>query len=611
MNGFMGKMLRVDLSKGKLSDEALPDPVLKKWVGGISLGIHTLFNEVDPKVGWDHPENRVIIATGPLGGTRVNGSGTFAVCTKGAMTGGAASSQANGFLGAYLKFCGYDGIIFQGAASEWSYLYIDDDGASLRSATHLLGVDTWAIQDVLRKELATDRLSIFSIGPAGENKVRFAALVGDYGHVVAHNGVGAVLGSKKLKAIVVVRGKKEVPLHDSAALTQSSKALADAAKEAGIGPSTYAWGTNSAFVPLPKIGGLPVKNLTTSLFPESEVFTGQYIRSHFEVKRETCWACSWAHCRRIKINEGPYAGFEGEEPEYEGCAAMGPVIGQTDPAAAVVLANLVDSLGMDVNESGWVTGWLMECYEKGFLKKEDLDGLEMTWGNVSSVRTLLEKIAHRQGIGHWLAEGVKRASEKIGEPASSCAIYTLKGNTPRGHDHRAIWTEFFDTCLSNTGTIEATGGFLRSQQHGLEPISNPFDWEQVITQNAKTNGRRIFEDSLGICRFPNEDISMILEAVNAATGWTMTLDQAMVVGKRVVNLMRVFNTRCGMTKDMDAPSPRYGSSPVDGPAQGIGTREIWDKVRRRYYELMGWDPETGTPLAATLKSVGLDELVDR
>ncbi len=611
MNGYMGKILRVDLTQREITEELLSESILSQWVGGIGLGIYYLFKEVPPEVSWDHPENRVIIASGPLGGTRVAGSGTFAICTKGAMTGGAANSQANGFFGAYLKFCGYDGLIIQGVSPEWVYLYIDEKGASLQKAKSLLGIDTWFLQERLRKELGNERVSIFGIGPAGENRVRFASLIGDYGHVAAHNGVGAVLGSKRLKAIVASRGSHEISVHDLPQLTTISKRMAEAAKEAGLGPSIFAWGTNDAFLALPKMGGLPVKNLTTSLFPESEKFSGQYIRSHFEVKRETCWACSWAHCRRIKINEGPYAGFEGEEPEYEGTAAMGPVIGQTDPAATIVLANLVDRLGMDVNESGWVTGWVMECYEKGYLKKEDLDGLEMNWGNVSATQSLLEKIAHRQGVGNLLAEGVKRASEKVGGPASSCAVYTLKGNTPRGHDHRAIWTELFDTCFSNTGTIEATGGALRAQQHGLEPISNPFDWEQVIRQNAMTNGRRIFEDSLVICRFPNEDIQMMISCVNAATGWKLTLEEVMVYGKRVVNLMHIFNHRCGITKELDAPSARYGSSPVDGPAQGKSSREIWERARRRYYELMGWDPETGYPLLATIKGLGLDELVNR
>ena len=609
--GYMGKVLRINLSKGVLADEILEESTLKKWVGGIGLGAKYLFEEVKPEVSWDHPDNRFILASGPLGGTRVCGSGTFAVCTKGALTGGGASSQANGFLGAYLKFCGYDGLVIQGASPEWVYLCIDDQGASLRDATPLLGMDTWATQDKVRQELGTDRVSVFSIGPAGENRVRFAALAGDYGHVAAHNGVGAVLGSKKLKAISVVRGSKGVPVQDGNTLGELAKTMADSAKQTGFGPFVSQWGTAEGYPILHKNGGLPVKNYTTNIFPEFEKFSGHYLRTHFEVKPTTCWACTWAHCREIKINEGPYAGFKGEEPEYEGMASMGSVIGQPDPAAAVVLCNLIDRLGMDVNESGWVIAWVMECFEKGYLKREDLDGLEMTWGNAESTRRTLEKIAHRQGVGNMLAEGVKRAAEKVGGPSLSCAIYTLKGNTPRGHDHRAIWTELFDTCFSSTGTIEATGGSLRAQQHGLDPISNPFDWQQVLNQNAKTNGRRIFEDCLGICRFPSEDINLIVGCVNAATGWELSLDEAMTAGKRAANLLRIFNHRCGLTADLDGPSERYGSSPVDGPVKGIATREIWDTIKRRYYELMGWDPNTGYPLPATLKALGLDDMVNK
>lgn len=607
---YMGKMLRVNLSKGTLSDEELAEPILEKWVGGTGLGAKILFEEVTPQVSWNHPDNRVILASGPLGGTRVSGSGTFSVCTKGAMSGGATSSQANGYLGAYLKFCGYDGLIIQGGSPDWVYLYIDDEGASLRHAAHLVGTDTWTLEERLRQELPAKQVSIFGIGPAGENRVRFAALVGDCGHVAAHNGIGAVLGAKKLKAIVVVRGGKTVQVHDGGHLAELAKTMAEAAKKVGFGVTLVQWGTSDGYSRLHAIGGLPVKNLTTNIFPENEKFRGRYLRTHFEVKPTTCWACGWAHCRHIKINEGPYAGFEGEEPEYEGMAAMGSVIGQPDPAAAVVLANLIDRLGLDINESGWVIGWVMECYEKGYLTKNDLDGLEMTWGNVDGTRQLLEKIAHRQGAGDWLAEGVKRAAEKIGGPGLSCAVYSQKGNTPRGHDHRAIWTELFDTCFSNTGTIECTGGSLRAQQHGLEPISYPFDWEKVIIQNAKTNGRRIFEDCLGICRFPAEDISMQISCVNAATGWNLTLDEAMTIGKRVVNLLRIFNHRCGITKDLDAPSERYGSLPVDGPAKGISSREIWDKAARRYYELMGWDPENGYPMPETLKALGLADLIN-
>lgn len=608
--GYMGKILRVDLSKGAFSTEELAESTLKMWVGGIGLGIKYLYEEVPPEVGWDHPENRIILASGPLGGSRVSGSGTFCACTKGALTGGVTSSQANGFLGAYIKFCGFDGLIIHGAAPEWVYLYIDDKGASLRNAVHLVGTDTWALQDILRKEVGGEQLSIFGIGPAGENLVRFAALLGDHGHIAAHNGIGAVLGSKKLKAIVAIKGDRKMPVEDNERLRELAKNMEEAAKETKFGAQVFKWGT-TWFPSMINVGNLPVKNLTTNIFPENEKFTGQYLRNNFEEKPKTCWACSWAHNRWIKISSGPYAGFEGEEPEYEGMAAMGPLIGQSDPEATVVLSNLVDRLGMDVNESGWVVGWVMECYEKGYLNKKDLDGLEMTWGNVAATQGLLEKIARRKGVGDILAEGVKRAAEKIGGPSLSCAIYTKKGNTPRTHDHRAMWVELFDTCLSNTGTIESAGGFMRAEQLGLKPILDPFDWEQVVNLIAKQSGRRVFEDCLGICRFPAEDIRLSVNCINAATGWELTLDEAMTIGKRIVNLMCIFNRRCGITADLDAPSERYSSAPVDGPVQGISVKGKWDNVKKRYYELMGWDSETGYPLPTTLEKLGLDHILSR
>ena len=302
--GYMGKMLRVDLTDQSFSDEALTESTLKTWVGGIGLGMRFLFEEVPPAISWDHPENRFILTSGPLGGTKVSGSGTFCVCTKGAMTGGATSSQANGYLGAYLRHCGYDGLIIQGAASEWVYLYIDDEGASLRSADHLLGVDTWALQDKLRKELGSGKVSVFGIGPAGENRVRFSAFAGDYGHVAAHNGIGAVLGSKKIKAIVVARGAKKVQVHDGDLLAGIARKSAEESKKLGTGPGTFSWGTSFGFIPLGKAGGVPVKNLTTNIFPENDYFTGEYIRTHFKVKPTTCFKRRTS-IRQFQASMGP------------------------------------------------------------------------------------------------------------------------------------------------------------------------------------------------------------------------------------------------------------------------------------------------------------------
>jgi aldehyde:ferredoxin oxidoreductase len=530
----------------------------------------------------------------------------IAVVSKGPMTHMAGSSQANGFFGTYLKFSGFDGVIVQGEAKEWSYLRIHDGTAELCDARDLVGKDTLETEEILRSRLGK-KWSVYGIGPSGENRVRYAAIFGDRGHVAAHNGLGAVMGSKKLKAVAAERGSQSVPIADPARYTEALKEFVRNFHE--MKNPLFQYGTADLVGFAKKQGWLPVKNYTTSEFPEFEKFTGESIRASFKTRATPCWACRKGHTCSIQIEEGPYAGFEGEEPDYEGVAAMGSLIGQTDPATTIYLCNQVDRLGMDINESGYVIAWLMECYEKGYLKKSDLDGIEMTWGNANAVLQMLRKIACRQGCGAWLAEGVKRASEKIGGEAADCAVYTMKGASPRTHDHRANWPELIDTCLSNTGTIEVTGGAPKPGELGLEPVKNPFDPIEVSTMNAKLNGKGQFLDSLPLCRFCMADFKTPVEALNIITGWNFDIAEAMAAGRRIVHQFRVFNFRHGLTKEMEAPSVRYGSMPADGPAQGKCVSAQWDALRRNYYEKMGWDPETGKPLPETLRNLGLEDLI--
>jgi aldehyde:ferredoxin oxidoreductase len=288
---------------------------------------------------------------------------------------------------------------------------------------------------------------------------------------------------------------------------------------------------------------------------------------------------------------------------------MGSLIAQTDPATTIFLCNQVDRLGMDINESGYVIAWIMECYEKGYLKKSDLDGIEMTWGDGKAVLEMLKRIAQRQGCGDLFADGVKRASEKIGGAAADCAVYTMKGASPRTHDHRANWPELIDTCLSNTGTIEVTGGAPKPDELGLTPVQDPSNPVEVAAMNAKLNGKGQFLDSLPLCRFCMPDFKSPIETLNIITGWSFDIPEAMDAGRRVVNQFRAFNIRHGLTKQMEAPSVRYGSTPADGPAQGKAIMPQWEALRRSYYEGMGWDPETGKPLPETLSKLGLESLI--
>jgi aldehyde:ferredoxin oxidoreductase len=608
VGGYMGKILRVDLSRERISEEHLDNETLRKYLGGTGMGVKYLYEEVPPGLEWNHPDNRIMFFSGPLNGTKVSGSGTFSVVTKGPMTNLAGVTQANGYFGAYLKFSGFDGIIIQGKAKGWRYLHVYDGGAEIRDARHLVGKDTWETEDTIKEELKR-RSSVYSIGPAGENLVRFAAIVGDHGHVAGHNGVGAVIGSKKLKAIAVDRGHKKIPVFDPDRHSAAAKALVEDFMKRPMNVNWSKWGTGFAYPILAAVGQLPVKNYTTNIFPNPERFSGEYFRTHFKVKKRTCWACRLAHCREIEITEGEYRGFIGEEPEYEGVAAMSSEIGQTDPAATIVLGNMVDRLGLEINEAGHLMGWIMECYQKGMLKKSDLDGIEMTWGNVKATLEMLKRIAHRKGSGNLWAEGVKRAAEEIGGEAISCAIYTQKGASPRGHDHRARWNELIDTCFSNTGTIECGPMFPFADIVGVPPIKDNFDAMELSTANAKVNGVRQFEDSLCVCFFCVENFQLLIDSLNATTGWKFDISEAMRMGRRVVNQLRVFNFRHGLTKDMEAPSLRYGSTPTDGPAQGKHIMPSWEAMRRNYYQYMDWDPETGKPLPETLERLELAHLI--
>ena len=442
--GYAGKILRIDLTEERITEERLDDGVLRKYVGGTGLGAKILYDEVPPGIEWDHPDNRLIFGLGPLNGIPVAGSGSYSVVTKGTLTGGGTSTQANGNFGAYLKFSGYDAVILQGIAKRWLYLYVHDDTAELRDASHLVGQDTYESEELIKIELGMKEkeMSVVGIGPGGENLVKFACIVGDKGHVAAHNGVGAVMGVKKIKAIAATRGKGKVETVDGERISVLGKEMIEAWKNEPTQSQVYRGGTSFLMLNFLKIGHLPIKNLTTNLYPEEVVrkFTRQEYEKSLKMTPKRCWACPSHHLHMVEVTEGPYKGYVAEEPDYEIWSETSTLIDNQDLGASVMLGDTMDRLGLDGNECGWLISFVMECYEKGILTKEDTDGLEMTWGNVEASRELMHKIAKREGFGGILAEGVKRSAEKIGGEAPNIAVYSEKGHAPRGHDHRPRWS---------------------------------------------------------------------------------------------------------------------------------------------------------------------------
>jgi len=616
MFGFAGQLLRVDLSEGRFASEKLDPGIMQKYLGGTCLGARIIYDEVPAGVGWSDPENRLVLAAGPLTGTKVKGSSTLSVVTKGAMTGGGTSTQANGYFSAFLKSAGYDAIIIQGRAEHLSYLYIHDGQVEIRDAGYLKGKDTWETERLVKDELGLSSAngSVICIGPAGENMVRFAGIFGDKGHAAAHNGVGAVMGSKNLKAVAVRRGKAGVQVCNPSEVASLARELFQITKTDSQYSTMYQYGTLWLFQrAAADTGRLPYKNYTTNACQLTDeqlaLFSPQVLRDSFTIIRpHPCWGCQMHHCNLIRITNGPYAGQEGEEPEYEGFTSMGSQLGIYDPVVITALSNEVDRLGMDCNETGWVIGLAMECYEKGLLSMADTDGITLTFGNFNAVRTILKNIALKEGFGKVLAEGAMRAAKIIGGEAPEYAVHTMYGNTPIGHDHRAAWSYLFDICVANTGCYELHIS-PRAHNFGLKE-AHPFSPHDTAHHVATFKWVAPFFDSLGICRLANREYpGLLAKLLEAATGWKYSLDEMENIGLRAVNLLRAFNLRHGFTVDKEAPSPRYGSAQVDGPHAGKSILPFWDEMLDIYYQDMGWDRATGRPSPETLDILGLDEVI--
>jgi aldehyde:ferredoxin oxidoreductase len=618
--GYAGKLLRVDMTRGRCWSEPWTAEQMREQIGGLGLGAMILYKETATKggkgnVSWDHPDNRLVLATGPLAGLPVWGTGGLTVVSIGPGTNGPTSTNANGFFGTNLKYSGYDAIIVQGQSKTWQYLYINDDVIELRDAKPLVGLDTWETQGALGKELGLTghQLSVYSIGPAGENLVRFAAIQGDYGHVASKNGMGAVMGKKKLKAVAIVRGTKALHAADFRGVLQAADDIAHDLKTDPSARTLYEYGTLPGVTNLSKIGALPIKNYTTNLTSNvAGADMGEWeapkLREGFDHRGHQCNACGMHHCHMSVIRSGENKGKIVDEPEYEGWSGCGWTIGAADRDGVAWLNTQCDRACIDVNEFGWVCGWVMECQEKGYITKEQL-GFELKWGDVKGANRLIEMISHRRGFGAILAEGTKRAAEKLGGEAQKCAIYFVKGASPRGHDHRSRWEEMLDVATSSNGTME-TGNPVHPTEVGQPARINPFDGEAVAKLVAGLRGRRAFEDSLGVCIFTTRTrLENICRALSAATGWYYTNDEALRFGKRTGTINRATALRCGHTPAMEYPSERYWSTPVDGPAKGQSIRAQWEKMVDTWYAEVGYDRKTGRPLAKTLKGLGLDWLV--
>jgi aldehyde:ferredoxin oxidoreductase len=608
--GYLGKLLRVDLNVGSVSEDTLNINFLNQYLGGTGLGIRILWEENIPKVDPYSPENTLIFLTGPLTGTLVPGSGTYTVMTRNTLTGLVVSSQANGYFGARLKYAGYDGIIIKGCSEKPVYINIENGNVKIEDAKELVGRDTFTTEEILKKKYGESgfdhHISVSTIGPAGEQKVRFASIVSDRGHVAASGGVGAVMGSKNLKAIVV-HGNFGVPL-DSNNIKNFWKCICrwrEESRSSAMGKTVDQYGSLGFFTPYHSRGWVPIKNLTTNIFNREKYFDGVYVRNRLHLKQpRSCYSCTFHHCHIVEVVQGKFKGMVGEEPEYEILAGFGPNWGNGEPGAVTMLNDLNDRLGMDGKEVSFLISMLMEGYEKGFVNKRYLDGIDLTWGNIEGIQTLLKKISKREGIGNLLAEGVMRVAQELGPEFLKMAVYVKRGNAPHIHDLRTRWGTLFTQAISNTGSQEGIDMTSRAMPElGIEkPTSEP-DYYLAEVQ-TKTGPARQFAECLGFCYYQTPTWRTMIDTVNTLTGSEIDLNEALKIGHRVINLLRMFNKREGLEKEDDSFSFRIGEAPINGPSYGKTMLQSFEKIRNIYYRMMGWD-DNGFPTRETLEKLDL------
>lgn len=612
--GFAGTILRVDLSKAEISKDKLREEMLRKFLGGAGLAIKILYDEMPPECDAFAPLNPLIFMTGPLTGTSAPGSCLYNVVSKSPLTGVTMGrARANGFFSPELKSAGFDGIVIKGKAEKPSYLWIHNGEIEIRDATHLWRKDTAETEDSIKTELGDERIKVACIGPAGELLARMACIVNDKHHVAARGGLGAVMGSKHLKAIAV-RGTKKVSIHSIEKFLEICRKWRKMAAESVTGKALMAWGTagdmESAEV-RNYAGGWPIKNYTTCVLGDWTQLSGEYIVKTFQTTKKPaeCWGCPLLHDRLVRVKKDEH--FKNYAfPEYEDVAAFGSNLGISKASSIIELTDLANRYGIDSVEASFTISLAMECYEKGLITKNETDNLDLTWGNAEAVAQLLGKIARREGIGNVLADGVKRAADKIGKGAGEFAVH-IKNMAPMQHDLRSDWGLMLGYTVSGAGPVhEGVGKFLLPDPDlGFPENLPPFRTNRKAEAVKKEQLKRLLSDNLGVCNFPARCISqnLVVEALSAATGWDVSIEEAYNACERSVHLARAFNVRQGLTPSDDWPSSRILEPPLDGVVKGIDVKPYLKKMVKEYYQIMGWDARTGKPSVRILKKLGLED----
>jgi aldehyde:ferredoxin oxidoreductase len=621
--GYAGRIAFVDLTTGKVEEEKLDEDTERDFIGGYGIGVRILFERQKPGIDPLGPENIIGFITGPLTGTQAPSGCRYMAVSKSPLTGGWGDANSGGYFGSKLKSAGWDAIFFSGIAPSPKYALITEQGIELRDADHLWGKDTVDTEAILGEELGTQKIRVASIGPASERRSLISGIVNDGGRIAARSGLGAVMGSKRLKALAVSGGRR-VAIADEGKLEQLRRTFLKELRESQgfpkrLGETGTAGGTKGLITG----AATPIKNFLLAgeqAFPTLDKVADANIINKYRVRRYSCANCPIACGAICSVSEGPYSVTHMHRPEYETLAAFGPLCLNDDLLSIMKLNDMCNRNGLDTISSGCVIAFAMECFENGIISAKDTDGIQLNWGDSQAMIAILDKMIRRQGIGDILADGVKVAAQKIGKGAEQYAMH-VGGQEPGMH--HAL-------CLPSRGTGYVcdptpgrhTAAIMNRIDLPSAPLAPYPELQFPSFKRYEYKGKGIHSVTMarywqigtcaGLCLFPVIFFGNypLLDFVKAVTGWNIDMAEALKTGARIQTLRQAFNLREGIQQaEVKLPPRMAGRPPMnEGPLAGI-TIDI-ETLTREYNEAMGWDPDTGYIADATLERLGLKQLVD-
>ncbi|UCC88554.1 MAG: aldehyde ferredoxin oxidoreductase family protein [Anaerolineales bacterium] len=611
MRGYLGKILVVDATTGELRDEPLNETYARQFIGNSGLAARYLYDLVDADTDPLGPYNPLIMMTGALTGTRTPASSRHAFVARSPLTGILGEANVGGFTGRELRRVGYDGIIVTGQSPVPVYLWLSDDRPpELRDASHLWGLDTYNTQARIVEELGQPRARVACIGPAGENLVRYAAILNADARAAGRTGMGTVMGSKRLKAIAI-RGRGEVPLSDKERFKQAARrALIRTQGDFSV-QVLKETGTSGGMDYFDMVGNVPFRYWTQGRFEGVDNLNGGLIAETIATGHTGCWGCAVQCGFEIEVPQGPYPVPQTDGPEYETLCALGNQLLIDDLGAVSTFDLLCDRLGLDTISTGGAIGFAFWLYNNGLITPDDTDGLRLTWGDPAPVIELIGKIAIRDGFGDVLADG-SLAMEKRYQ-ASGMAVQ-INGLDPGMHDPRGMSGMAVVYLTSPRGACHNKGDFYQVEAgHDFPEFNIESGDHHQESGKAPTVARhqnyRAMVDSSGCCQFVNMPFRELPELFSAAWGEEVSLDDLYTAGERIFNLKRVLNLKLGLNPRQSEIFPELWTRPLsEGGTQGFVPD--WQLMLREYYEYRQWDWETGRPRPEKLVTLGLGDMAD-